>query len=187
MAATAPDPAAPTGAGEGARLSEAECAELRVRLCRAVARICPPWLASQADDIAQRALIRLVQILERREGEARLGASYVRKAAYTATVDEVRRRRRQREVALEAGGGEQASAGPDPERLRAAVEIDEALRDCLGRMVEGRRRAVTLHLLGHSVPEASRILGWSNKQVENLVYRGLADLRRCLVGKGFAR
>ena len=33
--------------------------------------------------------------------------------------------------------------------------------------------------------EAAGILDWSAKRVENLVYRGLADLRDCLAAKGF--
>ena len=41
-----------------------------------------------------------------------------------------------------------------------------------------------LHLQGHSVPDAARLLGWPAKRTENLVYRGLADLRRCLIAKG---
>ena len=44
--------------------------------------------------------------------------------------------------------------------------------------------AVVLHLQGHSVPEAARLLNWGNKRTENLVYRGLADLRNCLALKG---
>jgi RNA polymerase sigma-70 factor (ECF subfamily) len=47
-----------------------------------------------------------------------------------------------------------------------------------------RRLAVTLYLHGHSVPDAARILDWSAKRTENLVYRGLADLRECLLSKG---
>jgi RNA polymerase sigma-70 factor (ECF subfamily) len=43
---------------------------------------------------------------------------------------------------------------------------------------------VTLHLHGHSLVEAARILDWAAKQTENLVYRGLADLRKCLLAKG---
>jgi RNA polymerase sigma-70 factor, ECF subfamily len=43
---------------------------------------------------------------------------------------------------------------------------------------------VTLYLQGHTVPETARILGWDAKRAENLVYRGLADLRQCLMGKG---
>jgi RNA polymerase sigma-70 factor (ECF subfamily) len=34
------------------------------------------------------------------------------------------------------------------------------------------------------VAEAARILDWSPKRTENLVYRGLADLRGCLTSKG---
>jgi RNA polymerase sigma-70 factor (ECF subfamily) len=43
---------------------------------------------------------------------------------------------------------------------------------------------VTLYLQGHSVPDAARILDWPAKRTENLVYRGLADLRACLSNKG---
>ena len=51
-------------------------------------------------------------------------------------------------------------------------------------MKRERRLAVTLHLQGHSVPEAARLLDWAVKRTENLVYRGLADLRECLTAKG---
>jgi RNA polymerase sigma-70 factor (ECF subfamily) len=51
-------------------------------------------------------------------------------------------------------------------------------------MNRDRRLAVTLYLQGHTVPEAARILDWSGKRTENLVYRGLADLRECLMAKG---
>ena len=32
--------------------------------------------------------------------------------------------------------------------------------------------------------EVGRLLGWAAKRAENLVYRGMADLRGCLGGKG---
>ena len=51
-------------------------------------------------------------------------------------------------------------------------------------MKRERRLAVTLHLQGHTVPQAARLLDFSPKQTENLVYRGLADLRACLLAKG---
>jgi RNA polymerase sigma-70 factor (ECF subfamily) len=43
---------------------------------------------------------------------------------------------------------------------------------------------VILYIQEHTVPEAARILGWTLKRTENLVYRGLADLRACLAAKG---
>jgi RNA polymerase sigma-70 factor (ECF subfamily) len=169
-----------------ARLSEEDCARLRVQLARAVARVCPSWLSAQSDDIVQAALMRVVEILGAREGDEGLNSSYLWKVAYTATVDEIRRLRRRREVTLEEGSVEStmASPQPGPEQARAGQEIGREVQDCLRRLVEPRRLAVVLHLQGHTGPEAARLLGWSEKRVENLIYRGLADLRRCLSAKG---
>jgi RNA polymerase sigma-70 factor (ECF subfamily) len=51
-------------------------------------------------------------------------------------------------------------------------------------MKRERRLAVTLYLQGHTVAEAASILEWPFKRTENLIYRGLADLRACLRCKG---
>jgi RNA polymerase sigma-70 factor, ECF subfamily len=167
-------------------LSDEDVARLRAQLARAVARVCPPWLSAQADDIVQAALMRVMEILRAREGNQALSSSYLWKTAYSATVDEIRRQRRRREVSLEDGAVEATAASrhPDPEAARAAQEIGRELQDCLRRLVEARRLAVVLHLQGHTGPEVARLLGWSEKRVENLIYRGLADLRRCLDAKG---
>ena len=79
-----------------------------------------------------------------------------------------------------------AAHEPAPDAAAHGREIGRVIRDCLALMKEERRTAVTLHLLGHSVPETGRLLGWAGKRAENLVYRGLADLRDCLTGKGLA-
>ncbi len=171
------------GASPSAPLTDEECARLRQQIARSVARVCPRWLSAQAEDIVQIALIRVVDILRAREGNEPLSASYLSRVAYTTTVDEIRRLRRRREVPLEEGA-EERHEGAGPEEARAGSEIGEGLRDCLGRLAEPRRLTVTLHLQGHTVPEAARLLGWTDKRVENLVYRGLADLRRCLASKG---
>jgi RNA polymerase sigma-70 factor (ECF subfamily) len=72
----------------------------------------------------------------------------------------------------------------DPEDATRAREIGRGIRACLAAISDDRRVALTLRLLGHSVPEAARQLGWPGKRVENLVYRGLSDLRACLERKG---
>jgi len=41
-------------------------------------------------------------------------------------------------------------------------------------MKHERRLAVALHLQGHTVAEAARLLDLSFKRTENLVYRGLS-------------
>ena len=170
-------------------IAEADLVSLRAALARAVSRVCPPWLADSAEDVVQVALMRVVEVQRRSEGNAEFSSFYLRKAAYSAVVDEIRRLKRRREVPLEEQGIEprHATVEPDPERTASARQDGRAIRDCLGRLVRPRRLAVTLHLVGHSVPEAARLLGWSPKRAENLVYRGLADLRRCLESAGVAR
>ncbi len=170
----------------GATLSEEECARLLRELERAVAKVCPRWLADRRDDLVQAALMRVMEIQRRSEGKRRFAASYLWKAAYSAMVDEIRRLRRRREDPLEdeAWEGGPATSTPGPERRAADREVALGIRQCLGRLVRPRRMAVVLYLQGHSVPEASKLLNWGNKRTENLVYRGLADLRACLAGKG---
>ena len=162
---------------------------MREELVRAVARVCPPWLAGRSDDLVQVALLRVYEVHRRSEGKAELSSFYLRKAAYSAVVDEIRRLRRRQEVPLEEEKPEAhpAAMQPDPERNCAGGEIGRAIRDCLGRLVRPRRLAVTLHLQGYRVAEAARLLGWSAKKAENLVYRGLADLRSCLEARGMGR
>lgn len=170
-------------------MNEERLEEIRRRLSRAVARVCPRWLAAQSEDIVQTAMVRVLDAARRRgEGIPDLSSLYVEKTAYSAMVDEIRRHRRRREESAE-GVIETTSAPNDvnPESATAAREIADGLRSCLAALRTQRRLAVTLHLQGHSVPEVASILKWRAKTAENLVYRGLADLRRCLATKGLAR
>ena len=163
--------------------------KLREDLVRAVARLCPNWLAGQRDDLVQAALMRVMQVVDKPsagdEGNRPLSSSYLYKVAHSALVDEIRRVRRRREVDLDNEDvAPVAITRQDPERLTASREIGRGIVDCLSQMSRERRLAVTLYLQGHSVPEASRVLDWPAKRTENLVYRGLADLRECLMSKG---
>jgi len=166
-------------------------AQLHRDLVRAVGRVCPRWMADRADDLVQVALMRVMEIQRKREGAAELSPFYLKKTAYSAMIDEIRRLRRRQEVSLAGGSDEEepvaydpATPAPDPERASAGREIGRAIRDCLGRMVAPRRHAVTLNLQGHSVPEIGSLMGWTGKKADNLVYRGMADLRGCLGDKG---
>jgi RNA polymerase sigma-70 factor (ECF subfamily) len=171
--------------------SAMDYAQLHRDLVRAVDRVCPRWMADRADDLVQVALMRVMEIQRKKEGTAEFSPFYLKKAAYSAMIDEIRRLRRRQEVSLEGGGSDEepvaydpAAGDPDPERASAGRQIGRAIRDCLGRLVAPRRHAVTLNLQGHSVPEVGRLMGWTGKKAENLVYRGMADLRACLGEKG---
>jgi RNA polymerase sigma-70 factor, ECF subfamily len=161
---------------------------LRQRLARVVDRVCPAWLSAQRDDLVQSALMRVMHLLDRSgpsEGNTPFTASYLHKVAHSALVDEIRRVRRRRETDLEEGAGDHHAIGThDPERIAASTEIGRGIQSCLIHLKHERRLAVTLYLQGHTVVEAAHILDWSPKRTENLVYRGLADLRACLTSKG---
>jgi RNA polymerase sigma-70 factor, ECF subfamily len=156
---------------------------LQLDVARAVKRVCPHWLAEEAEDLAQVALSRVLGRLRATAGRLVFTPGYLYRAAHSALVDEIRRRRRLREVPIDPDLHARSGAA-DPERLTAAREIRDALAFCLAGLSESRRRAVMLHLQGHSAAETSALLECSVKQTENLVYRGLVDLRTCLSARG---
>ncbi len=163
-----------------------EYRRLRARLERALLSICPRNLAGHVDDLAQAAVMRVMNLSRQREGSREFNSSYIRRVAYSVLVDEIRKHRRRREEAVEKHESASAlqSHAPDPEELAAGREIGSAIRDCLKQMIANRRRAVALYLQGHRVPEVARLLDWGAKRAENLVFRGMADLRNCLSQKG---
>lgn len=169
-------------------LGEERLARLRARLVRAVARVCPPWLANDREDIVQTALVKLMGSAKRGCEDLEHSAAYLRRVAYTHVVDEIRRRRRRSESPLEVVEGASptlASPRPDPEASSVGSELGAAIRQCLAGMVAPRRDAVSLWLLGYSHREIAHRMGWNAKRAENLVTRGRANLRDCLQSKGF--
>ena len=148
----------------------------------AVGRARSSDLAAHREDLVQVALLRVLEHERQSEQDQVRTASYLWRVAFSVIADERRRRRaeemRSRRSTVEGVSG-QHGATPLP-------ELGVGIRDCLGGLAEARRMAVVLHLEGFRADEASRVLRWDMKRVQNLTYRGLADLRRCLELKGLA-
>lgn len=159
---------------------------LREALARAVARACPAWMSADRDDLVQATMLKVLAVERPPEEKAELPSSYLQRVALNAVIDEIRARRRRGEISLDEEEMKQSQESrlPDPDSAARGREIGRGVRGCLAAMKEERRVALTLRLLGHSVPEAARLLGWANKRTENLIYRGLANLRACLAAKG---
>ena len=153
-------------------------------LARAVSARCPAFMRDRADDIVQDAMIKVVRLLD--EGKGSLQPSYLWRVATTVTIDEIRRHRRRREDPMEDLPSDPTDPQPtsQADSLAQRGEIARAVEDCMSRLQDNRRRALTLYLVGHKVPEAAQMLGWTSKKTENNVYRGLANLRDCLAKKG---
>ena len=179
---------APSPTTVAATQSPRDWQALTQRLHKAVSRVCPSWLVDAKDDLVQAALIKVMNLDRQNEGKRDLSSSYLSKVAYSALVDEIRRHRRRKESDLddEIQGDRWEADTPTPERAATGGELGRAIEGCLRGLIEDRRLAVALHLRGHGVPEAANILGWARKRTENLVYRGLFDLRSCLDSAGFA-
>jgi RNA polymerase sigma-70 factor (ECF subfamily) len=153
---------------------------------RAVGMTCPSYLRHQRHDIVQDARLRLLKVadLEDPRFEVR---SYLWKAAHSAVLDAMRAARRRARETLEEPtqlDGITTSDRPDPDRLARSKEVASAIRDCLSDLIDSRRRIVTLNLLGFGLSEIASMLGEERKRVDNLLYRGLVNLRECLLGKG---
>ncbi len=162
----------------------ASAAALRAALQQRVRRYCPAWMQDEVDDLVQIAWMRLDETLKKNEGNRTDAAHYVGRLAYCVTVDEIRRRRRRHEVPVEGLEYTLSSEAVDPQRALGAREIGDAIEACLKRLLPRRRSAVAVYLQGHSLRDTGALLGWTAKRAENMVFRGLADLRRCLAGKG---
>jgi RNA polymerase sigma-70 factor (ECF subfamily) len=126
-------------------------------------------------------MVRLLELQKRSEPNVAWSASYLWQVAYTTMLDELRRLRRSTAVLVPDGEGEHSASAPGP---RQRPEVALGIRDCLEGLLPQRLSAVMLHLQGFSLEEASRLLAAGAPRVRNLIWRGMADLRRCLDGKG---
>ncbi len=109
-------------------------------------------------------------------------ASYIKKIVDTVVIDQLRllkkdeqlyRMEKQKQVA------EQMNVCR-PEVLRNAL-LKEAVGKAVESLIESRRNVVKLYLFDLSIEEISRFYGWSLHKTRNLLYRGLADLKRSLI------
>jgi RNA polymerase sigma factor (sigma-70 family) len=116
-----------------------------------------------------------------------LTAGYIYRAAASAALDLLRRRRAHREhdldhAVLDALAAVEDTAGPEEDLIAADTlrQVGAALEE----VAPNRRAVVRMYLLGYSREEIAALLQWSEAKTRNLLYRGLDDLRRRLRLRG---
>ena len=137
------------------------------------------------DELLQELRVRFWRA--RKEGLLDLSANYVRRAAISAALDIIRRRRVDRNVSLdddEAGARPLATAVAGPAELLEQSELAQRVALAVDGLAPSRRAAVRMYLNGYRREEISELLKWSDAKTRNLVYRGLADLRAVLLAQG---
>lgn len=137
------------------------------------------------DELLQELRVRFWRA--RKDGLLDLSANYVRRAAISAALDIIRRRRVDRNVSLdesEGGAHPLAASTAGPAELLDQSELAQRVAVAVGGLAPARRVAVRMYLDGYRREEIAELLRWSDAKTRNLLYRGLADLRAVLLAQG---
>jgi len=138
---------------------------------------------AEVDEVVQELRVRMWKSLGTADLIRHAKASYIYRAAISASIDIIRRRRSRRFEAKSLDDGI-ADSAPDPRRRAdSGLEDDElaaTVHRAIGMLAEARRAVVRMHLAGYERGEIADLLGWSEPKTRNLLYRGLADLREIL-------
>jgi RNA polymerase sigma factor (sigma-70 family) len=116
-----------------------------------------------------------------------LTSAYVYRAAVSAALDLMRRRRARREESIgDEVDGHALAAHPaaNADARLASEETLAAIDHAVDGIPASRRAVVRMHLQGYDRAEIAALLGWSEAKTRNLLYRGLEDLRRRLIARG---
>jgi RNA polymerase sigma factor (sigma-70 family) len=147
-------------------------------------RLSPP----DADDLVQEVRVRLWHAVEG-ERMTSIPASYLYRAATSAAVDLIRRRRASREEPMD----DVPSADPRltdgalrPDQAAQLSDLAAQIERALATLPASRRPVVRMYLAGYSSTEIGELMGWTEAKARNLLYRGLADLRARLAEMGLA-
>jgi RNA polymerase sigma-70 factor (ECF subfamily) len=141
---------------------------------------------SDVDEVVQELRLRMWKSLGTAELIRRAKASYIYRTAISASIDIIRRRRaRKADAASIDDCGEMMA---DPHRSAEAQlegdEVSAAVHRAVSLLAESRRAVVRMYLAGYDREEISDLLGWTEAKTRNLLYRGLADLRKTLESWG---
>jgi RNA polymerase sigma factor (sigma-70 family) len=132
------------------------------------------------EDISQDVRIRIWKLMKSEKTITNY-ASYIKKIVNSAVIDRLRRWRREEGVVQEEKSRQIAEYEniyhPD---LEKRDRLKEVLAEAVETLIDSRRQVVKLYLLNMSVEDISRYLRFSQDKTRNLLYRGLADLKRFL-------
>ena len=141
---------------------------------------------ADVDEVVQDLRLRMWKSLGTAELIRRAKASYIYRAAISASIDIIRRRRARR---FENESDDAVvDAAPDTRRRTDSRlderELAETVHRAIALLAESRRAVVRMHLAGYERHEIAELLGWTEAKTRNLLYRGLADLREILESWG---
>lgn len=186
------DPA-PTPAGEREKQPDAEVSralhDLISRFDSFVRRTAARHglMGSDLDDVVQDLRVRIWRSFGTATAIRNASAAYLSRAAISASLDIIRRRRAGKSSGISLDAVADVSfveRRPGPEEHVAAADLARAVHEALGLLAESRRAVVRMYLAGYDRFEIAELLGWTEGKTRNLLYRGLEDLRGILTARG---
>ena len=142
-----------------------------------------PKFGLDPEDIAQEIKIKIWGILK---SEKEIGnyPSYIKKIVHSSVIDVLRKRKRDEGIYSYAKQNKISETKKDYiADFQTEEHYKEIIAAAVNSLIESRRRAVKLYLLGMTIEEISSFYGWSQHKTRNLLYRGLADLKKMLKKK----
>ncbi len=151
-------------------------------IARIVSRVARQDASAIGEEVEQKVLIGLWKQISR-EQTVQHPPSYIYRVAVRETVRALREEARRGE-SQDAGASlaQLEDAGTNPHEALVRREQAHELEGILARLSPERGQAVRAHLLGFEVREIMSMTGWNYQKARNLIARGIADVRRALLG-----
>ncbi|MEN6310006.1 MAG: sigma-70 family RNA polymerase sigma factor [Acidobacteriota bacterium] len=137
------------------------------------------------EDVEQEVRLKIWKFLKKGKRVDNL-ASYIKRVAYSTTIDELRRMMKQRPTRDQDGlqkvfdglGASSWRIGDfSPEGRLENAEVKRTMGAMVDTLSADRKKVLHLYLAGMSIEEISKSLAWDKPRVRHLFYRGLDDLK----------
>ena len=138
-----------------------------------------------SDDLFQETIIRLWKALKDRDGKLEYINSYAKKVVFSVFINEINRMRREKQLIGWAEGQRRREHETAGRRTDSCGSIEGAVMASLLPLSETKRHVIRLHIEGFTLSEIAILNQWSLSKVRANYYRGIEELRRRLVRKGF--
>jgi RNA polymerase sigma factor (sigma-70 family) len=142
-----------------------------------------PKFGLDPEDIAQEIKIKIWGILK---SEKEIGnyPSYIKKIVHSSVIDVLRKHKRDEGIYSYVKQNKISETKKDYiADIQTEEHYKEIIATAVNSLIESRRRTVKLYLLGMTIEEISSFYSWSQHKTRNLLYRGLADLKKMLKKK----
>lgn len=132
------------------------------------------------DDISQEIQIKLWKIINKNKN-IQNQAAYIRKVVNSTVIDFLRKKRREEGIYIYAKQNKISEIkNPYLDNELDMGEFKRIVDSALESLIDSRRKVVKLFLLNMTIEEISIFFNWSKNKTRNLLYRGLADLKKIL-------